>query len=254
MNKVSTVHSKSSVSYGAGPPANESGDFDDFVYVISHDLRNSIRALIEVPQWIAEDLEAAGHSVEGTLGENLDLLNAHARRLDQMLHDLLVYSRIGRGQEICKNDLAAAIATVCSEQKIPPDVRMDVVLKTPTIVMRDGDLLTLLGALLSNALRHRDADMRHITIGSRAEGGGTVLSFRDDGPGVRPEFREKIFQVMTTLKSRDEVEGSGMGLAHVQKILKVHGGRLAWVDQPDGRGVGFELWFSDTGCEEAPRI
>ncbi|MCW1404310.1 hypothetical protein OKA06_19135 [Novosphingobium sp. MW5] len=94
----------------------------------------------------------------------MQLLNVHAKRLDQMLSDLLVYSRIGRGQKTGRSDLAAAVATVCADQPIPHDVQMNVALETPTIDICDRDLLTLLGALLSNAVRHRDADMHHIWI------------------------------------------------------------------------------------------
>jgi signal transduction histidine kinase len=81
-----------------------------------------------------------------------------------------------------------------------------------------------------------------------------ILRFCDDGPGVVPEFREKIFQAMTTLKSRDEVEGSGMGLAHVRKILRTYGGSLTWVDRTDGRGVGFDLRFPSEATRLARKI
>jgi signal transduction histidine kinase len=69
------------------------------------------------------------------------------------------------------------------------------------------------------------------------------LIYRDDSPGIPLEFRQRVMGAMTTLKSRDEVEGSGMGLAHVRKIVATYGGTLRWLDMPGGRGVGFEMRF-----------
>lgn len=79
-------------------PQNGSKEFEDFIYLLSHDVRNSVRALVEVPQWIKEDLIANGHSISGSLAENMELMDTHTRRLDRMLTDLLVYSRVGRMQ------------------------------------------------------------------------------------------------------------------------------------------------------------
>ena len=73
-----------------------SSELENFVYIVSHDLRNSARALTEVPQWLREDLQDLGLAVDEDFRENLDLLERHAKRLDRMLLDLLVYSRVGR--------------------------------------------------------------------------------------------------------------------------------------------------------------
>jgi signal transduction histidine kinase len=230
------------------------GEYENFIYLISHDLRNSMRALIEVPRWIAEDMEAAGHRIEGSLAENLGLMNTHTMRLDRMLFDLLVHSRIGRTQEVHMVDLAEIMETICQEHRIPPGIRLDIALAVPALHMGERDVMTLLTALFSNALRHRDAATSLISVSTRAEGDAVILRFCDDGPGVVPEFREKIFQAMTTLKSRDEVEGSGMGLAHVRKILRTYGGSLTWVDRTDGRGVGFDLRFPSEATRLARKI
>ena len=87
-------------------PAIPSRDFEDFIYLISHDVRNSVRALIEVPVWITEDLQDEGYKIQGQLAEHIGLMNTHTRRLDRMLNDLLVYSRIGRMQLPVDVDLA----------------------------------------------------------------------------------------------------------------------------------------------------
>lgn len=239
------VHVEQGIPAQPSLPEGPSRDYENFIYMISHDVRNSVRALIEVPQWIAEDLVEGGHRIEGNLAENIALMNTHTMRLDRMLNDLLIHSRIGRMQDVRKLDLAEAIDQVCQELTIPPGIRIDIDLQAPSLWMGERDLLTLLTALFSNAFRHRDARTSRITVTSRSEAGTTVLHFGDDGPGVDPIYRERIFQAMTTLRSRDEVEGSGMGLAHLRKILQLYGGSLTWVDRADGRGVSFDLRFPD---------
>lgn len=237
------VRSDSRLATDPAMAAGLMGEYENFIYLISHDLRNSMRALIEVPRWIAEDLEGTGHPIEGSLAENLGLMNTHTMRLDRMLYDLLVHSRIGRTQEIRMVNLAETVETICQEHRIPQGITLDLALAVPELRIGERDAITLLTALFSNALRHRDAATTRISLSSRAEENAVILRFCDDGPGVAPIHREKIFQAMTTLKSRDEVEGSGMGLAHVRKILRTYGGSLTWVDRPDGRGVGFDLRF-----------
>lgn len=218
-----------------------SREFEDFIYLISHDVRNSVRALIEVPQWIAEDLQDAGIRIEGSLAENMELMNIHTRRLDRMLYDLLVYSRIGRMQNVVDVDLAEAIEILRQEIRIPPGLRVEVDLKQKTLRIGEQDIMTLLIALMSNVIRHGDAETDLVRITSRREGEEVVLTFADNGPGIPQAYRGKVFGAMTTLRPRDEVEGSGMGLAHVKKIVELYGGTISWMDLDSPRGVGFEI-------------
>ncbi|MEO5620008.1 MAG: HAMP domain-containing sensor histidine kinase [Cypionkella sp.] len=220
-----------------------SRDFEDFIYIVSHDVRNSVRALIEVPQWIGEDLRDMGVPIRGALSENLEMMNTHTKRLDRMLMDLLVFSRIGRMQSVVEVNLAEAMENLCQEIRWPSRIRLDLALQQKTLRIGEQDRMTLLTALLSNSLRHSDAQTSLIRFASWREGDETVLSFVDDGPGIAPRYRERVFGAMTTLKSRDEVEGSGMGLAHVRKIISHYGATLRWIELPSERGVGFEMRF-----------
>ena len=222
---------------------NHSQDFEDFIYLISHDVRNSVRALIEVPQWISEDLTESGQKIEGSLADNLDLMNTQTRRLDRMLTDLLVYSRIGRMQSVLSVDLEEAIEAVCQEHVVPKSIQLSVDLRQTKLKMGERDIMTLLKALLSNSIRHRDDSTSQISLTISQEDDECVMIFQDNGPGIAPEFRDKVFDAMTTLKSRDEAEGSGMGLAHVRKVMDCYGGTLKWLEMPSERGVGFELRF-----------
>lgn len=218
-----------------------SQDFEDFIYLISHDVRASVRALLELPQWISEDLEEAGFQVEGPVGNSIDLMNRHAGRLDRMLFDLLTFSRIGRMQDVQHNNLNDALDHVLDEIQIPSGFEIVRALDCRTVVMGDRDILTLLDAMLRNAVKHHDKPRGQIVVSSALEGTETVISVADDGPGVAPEFRERVFGAMRTLRPRDEVEGSGMGLANVRKIAMHYGGTARMTDSPYGRGSLIEV-------------
>lgn len=218
-----------------------SKEFEDFIYLVSHDVRNSVRALLELPQWIEEDLEEAGYHVSGGLAENIGLMNTHTRRLDRMLIDLLIYSRIGRMQTVKRLAWADLIDAVLEQLKVPDGYEIIRDLRAKSIRMGETDGTTLISALVSNAIKHHDKDQGKIRIETREADGTVVLTVRDDGPGIDAAFRDRVFDVMTTLKPRDEVEGSGMGLAHVRKIVSHYGGQIAILSNPDGRGCQIEI-------------
>ncbi len=233
------------VSQGPGQIDKKAGsqEFEDFIYLLSHDIRNSVRALLEVPQWIQDDLIEAGYRINAPLQENLALMNIHTRRLDRMLIDLLVYSRAGRMQVVKSVDISEAAAIVLDQLSIPSDFEIDLKLKCSEIRMGDRDILTLLSALISNAIKHHDMSQGTVKVTSIKKAGDCVITVSDDGPGIPEKYRDRVFEVMTTLKPRDEIEGSGMGLALVRKIVDIYGGQIKWLSKPGERGTAIELKF-----------
>lgn len=218
-----------------------SQDIEDFIYLISHDVRGSVRALLELPQWIREDLEEAGYPIEGSVATSIEMMNRHAGRLDRMLVDLLTFSRIGRMQEVVENDLDAVLSTVLEEIKLPAGFDLIRNLDCNRLTMGDRDILTLLDALIQNSFKHHDKGAGRIVVSATREPEAIVLSVADDGPGVPEEFRETVFGAMRTLRPRDEVEGSGMGLTNVRKIASLYGGYARMADSPYGRGCMVEV-------------
>ena len=220
-----------------------SQEFENFIYLVSHDVRNSVRALLELPQWIEDDLISAGYPVPGPVAENIRMLNTHMQRLDRMLIDLLIHSRIGRMQTNREVEWNGVIDTILDQIQLPAGFRVLRDLAVPTIRIGETDVLTLVASLVSNAIKHHDRDKGSIRITTAAERGGQVLTVTDDGPGIPERFRDKVFEVMTTLSPRDEVEGSGMGLANVRKIAALYGARTSWPAVPAGRGCSIALHF-----------
>lgn len=222
-------------------------DIDDFIYLISHDVRASVRALLELPQWIAEDLEEAGVKVDGSVAQSIDLMNRHTGRLDRMLVDLLTYSRIGRMQEICEVDVSDALTEVCETLQLPAGFQVTTDIDCASLRMGDRDILTLFTALLSNAVKHHDKDQGRIVVTAEQRADLVTICVSDDGPGIDPDMCQRVFGAMTTLRPRDEVEGSGMGLANVRKIAEHYGGAAQVGPSMYGRGCMVEVTLNRFG-------
>ena len=218
-----------------------SQDIEDFIYLISHDVRSSVRALLELPQWIAEDLEEAGFKMGGQVQSSIDLMNRHTGRLDRMLVDLLTYSRVGRMQTVREVDLDVALDDVLDELPVPTSFQIIRSLDCRSLVIGDRDIMTLLTSLISNAIKHHDRKGGKIVVTSSRGNGRVKISVSDDGPGIPEEFHTRVFGAMTTLRPRDEVEGSGMGLANVRKIATHYHGTARLLPSPYGRGVMVEV-------------
>lgn len=221
-------------------------DIDDFIYLMSHDGRASVRALLELPHWIAEDLTEAGVRVSGSVAQSIDLMNRHAARLDRLLTDLLAYSRIGRMQEVCEVDLAESIDEVLSALKVPEGFRVIRHLDCRRCVIGEQDILTLWSAMIGNAIKHHDSTRGKIAVQAAREDGMIRFTVMDDGPGIKEQLRARAMEAMTTLRPRDEVEGTGMGLANLRRMASHYGGAIRLSSAyPDGRGLRVDLLIPD---------
>lgn len=224
--------------------ARSNGELDQFAYIASHDLKAPLRGIANVSRWIEEDLadklseESRGH---------LDLLRGRVVRMEALIDAILEYSRVGRVRvrpELV--DVGALLAEVV-DLVAPPDgftVRADGQL--PTFVAERMRLQQVLMNLVSNAVKHHHDKARGEVVVS-AEDAGAFWRFRvrDNGPGIDPRFHEKIFVVFQTLETRDKVEGTGIGLALVKKIVEGYGGEIA-VESDVGRGATFRFTWPKT--------
>ena len=172
---------------------------------------------------------------------NLSMMAVHAHRLDQMLVDLLAYSRIGRMQKIQDVSVSRAMKSVVDGLSVPDGFEVIQEFAHDQIQIGATDIITLLNAILSNAIKHHDTETGHFSITTERGADELILRIKDDGPGIPANQRDRVFEVMTTLRPRDEVEGSGMGLALVKKIISFYGGRLDWMNTAPGGGTGFVI-------------
>ena len=169
-------------------------------------------------------------------------MNVHMRRLDRMLIDLLIYSRIGRMQGSGNVLWEEAIDAALEHLRMPPGFRLTRDIAARSVPMGRNDVVTLVSSLLSNSIKHHDRQQGTVRIATSDEGPWVRLDVSDDGPGIPAAVRARAFEVMTTLRPRDQVEGSGMGLANVRKIASHYGGQVECIDTGE-RGFHLTLRF-----------
>ncbi len=215
-------------------------ELDRVIYHISHDLRASIRALLLIPQWIEEDLQKEYGEVPASIRDHVHSLTNQSGRLDRMLLDLLKFSRAGRERADEIVDLALVLDQLLLEEPLPDGFEMERDFKVSQVVGAGKDVAMLLSVLLSNAITHGG---RKLHISSRQEKTGVALTFHDNGTGIAKKYQDKIFEAMTTLRSRDQLEGSGMGLAIARKIMSRHGGTIQVVSDGADQGTTFVAVF-----------
>ena len=213
-------------------------DLDDFAYAASHDLKAPLRGIQQLSAWIADDLEDV---LTPQTAEYITLLKNRVARLEKLLDDLLDYSRVGRRHgEFRRIDPAVLICEQFELIEAPEGFSLDVASSVAEIATLPVPLALVLRNLLSNAIKHHDCNGGCITVTVDETGDGYRFSVFDDGPGVPVDQRERIFQMFRTLKPRDEVEGSGMGLALVKKTLETYRQTIE-VEENNPRGSVFHF-------------
>ncbi len=222
-------------------------DLEQFAYIASHDLRAPLRAILNIASWIREDL--CNQCSQDTM-KHLNLLERRINRFDQLLNDLLQYARIGR-EETKKETIDLAILAQEIFEGLNLDGRHAFSISSEHFLIEDHRIPfeMLLSNLISNALKHHDGDNCRIWASFSVDGDTLVIKIEDDGPGIPAEYREKIFQIFTTLTSRDQKEASGMGLAIVTKIIMHKKGEISIGDSEHG-GAAFTIRLPLESCKQ----
>lgn len=219
-------------------------ELDNFAYSASHDLKAPLRGIRNLTQWITDDVK--DHAGPDAI-ENLALLHNRVERLDMLLNSLLQYSRVGRGGGAAEDVDVAVLVQEISDYLAPrPGFAVKFRGTSLTIRTNKAPLQQVLHNLIVNGLKHNEADTGQIIVSARDLGETIEFRVEDDGPGIPVAFHARIFQMFQTLKSRDEVEGSGMGLAIVKKSVEGHGGTITVESAPPLRGTAFIFtWRKD---------
>lgn len=201
-------------------------ELDEFAYIASHDLKAPLRVIDNTSSWLAEDLD---QYLDDDSRDNIRLMRSRVKRMERLLDDLLEYSRIGRKQDdrykelIDGDDMMEDIILLLS----PPEgfaIRYDNDFSRHEFYRMP--LQQVIYNLVGNAIKHHDKDQGCVNIKVKDIGDFYQFDIEDDGPGIPEEFREQVFKMFKTLKPRDQVEGSGVGLAIVQKHINYFGGTI----------------------------
>jgi signal transduction histidine kinase len=220
-------------------------DLEDFAYIASHDLKAPLGGIDSAAKWLEEDLR---DSLSDESRKILGLMRSRITRMEKLLDDLLSYSRAGRTDTaVSETNVADIFDSIVGVLTPPAHIQVRVEGGLPVIVTASAQLEQVLRNLINNAIKHHDKQSGEVVLSGKRVGDVVEFSVRDDGPGIAPQFHDKIFQLFQTLKRRDEVEGSGMGLALVKKLVEQQNGRITVHSRGDGTGSEFRFgWPTET--------
>jgi len=221
-------------------------ELENFAYVASHDLREPLRMVTSFTQLLAQrytsqlDDEAdkiIGFAVDG------------AKRMEILIEDLLLYSRIGKDPKPLKTIACNLVwETVKSNlQLLIKDTNTTIEVKPlPQIVGDESQLVQLFQNLVSNAITYRSMSNPKIEISAEAHNSGWLFSIEDNGIGIDPRNFQRIFDIFQRLHPKEKYSGTGIGLAICKKIVERHGGKI-WVKSEIGQGSTFR--FTLNSCD-----
>ena len=210
-------------------------ELDQFAYVASHDLKAPLRGVTTIVKWIEDELTA---ELSPQMHTYLDQMKGRLSRLEDLINGLLTYARVGRTAQSADNVDVNQLVEEIADLVVPPDFTLRVGPGMPTFVTDRLGLQQVFTNLLSNAVKYHHRGAGQLEITCQEVGQHYEFRVQDDGPGIAPEYHQKIFLLFQTLRDRNTAESTGIGLSIVQKIINEHHGTIR-VDSAQGQGAGF---------------
>ncbi|MGE5145173.1 MAG: sensor histidine kinase, partial [Candidatus Eiseniibacteriota bacterium] len=216
-------------------------ELEQFAFAASHDLRTPLRAISALREWIATDL-AATKSISEDVQEHLEGMGKQVDRMSRLLSDLLEYARIGKSDvKVRRFDPAEAVHHTLALLQVPPTFTVDVAFERRTISGAPVEFELVVRNLVDNAVKHHDRSTGTIRVSGTYRREKFILEVADDGPGIPTAYHERVLRPFSVLRPRDDCEGSGLGLALVNKIVQRWGGSLEIRSADGKRGTTFRI-------------
>lgn len=213
-------------------------ELEQFAYVASHDLQEPLRAVNSYAQLIARKYQG---NLDAKADKYIGYIMEGATRMQQLINDLLEFSRVGtRAKALKPTACEAVLNQVLANLKVAIADNQAVIThdSLPTVMGDEIQLIQLLQNLIGNAIKFRREEPPQVHISVKPEEREWIFSVRDNGIGIETEYFDRIFTIFQRLHSRAEYPGTGIGLAVCKKIVERHGGRI-WVESESGVGTTF---------------
>ena len=218
-------------------------ELDQFAYVASHDLMSPLRGIDSISGWLMQDCAAV---LPDKSKEHLQKLRQRVIRMESLLKSILEYSRVGRVEsEPEALDIRELLDDLTKTLSLPKKFKVKVEGDMPGVLYAPKPAFErIFGNLFSNAAKHNDKLDGEVVVTWDKIPGFHQFSVKDDGPGIDPKFHTAVFEMFRTLRPRDVVEGSGMGLTLVRKSLEHYGGKIR-MESTLGDGATFIFTWPD---------
>lgn len=213
-------------------------DLRDFVYAASHDLKTPLRGIAQIAYWLVQDYADLFDDAGKTM---VDLLIKRVKRLDGFLNGIQEYA--GIGQSLRKEepiDVTRLIESILSSLSAPETMTFHISSELPVIMGNRKLISQLFRHVLRNAVDFMDKPDGEVCVACVEHDTDWIFRIIDNGPGIAPQYHEKIFQIFQTLSRRDDRESLGIGLAIVKKIVHLLHGSVH-VESAPGEGSTFVI-------------
>jgi signal transduction histidine kinase len=216
-------------------------ELDEYVYVVSHDLKAPLRGLSTLASFIEEELsEKCCPSVAELLG----MMKSRTERMQAMLDGILHYSRTAGRDHIQEHISVKTLINKAIEEISPTtDVVLEVPDELPEMQVDTVKLKEVFKNLIHNGITHNDESVKRISVTFKDLGNAFEFTVTDNGKGIRKDHQEKVFGLFHTLQSKDNGGRVGLGLAIVKKIVEQQRGKVV-VDSTPGSGSAFSFTWN----------
>jgi len=211
-------------------------ELKDFASIVSHDLKTPLRGIRTIADWVLTDY---GDKLGEDGKEQMNLLLERVERTYSLIDGVFQYLRVGRVEEKREHVNLNKFVPEVIDMAVPPEnIEITVENELPSIECEEIHIMQVFQNLLSNAIKYMDKPKGQIKIGCVEDDGFWKFSVADNGPGIEEKHFERIFKMFQALSTRDDFEGTGIGLTVAKKIVELYGGKI-WVESKSGEGSIF---------------
>ena len=218
--------------------ARSNAELEQFAYVASHDLQEPLRMISSYVQLLQDRYRG---KLDADADDFINYASDGALRMQRLINDLLQYSRVGtRGKAFEEIGLEPALEQALTNLQVAigdsgANITHDAL---PAAYGDIGQLTQVFQNLIDNAIKFRGERRPRVHVSARVEATRVVCSVSDNGIGIPPEYRDRLFVLFQRLHTRKEYPGTGLGLAICKRIIERHGGRI-WIESSQGNGSTF---------------
>jgi PAS domain S-box-containing protein len=227
-------------------------ELGQFAYIASHDLQEPLRMVASYTQLLSRRYKG---KLDADADEFISFAVDGAARMQRLIQDLLMYSRVGtKGEELLDTNSEEALQQALLNLRGAIEESRAVVTHDPLpfVLADEMQLAQLFQNLVGNAIKYQSPGIPRIHISAKQNGGKKwIFSVKDNGLGIDPQYFERIFGMFQRLHKREEFAGTGIGLAICKKIVERHGGTISVQSQP---GHGSTFSFALANSEQRTRV